>query len=205
MISLRTITITASIFIALLLIAVGLEFCNQRKENRRLSLNNHSLMAERDSLNGIAYTRSMTIREMKQYEDTLIQRLQLENISLKRLNRVTEMKVSSSRKNVPARWKPDTLKLPGKIDTLYPGRFIKLNTGCMSTSVFSPEGSDTAYISASCDVSGLLAIYQGKRIRQRYLFGLPIWRTGPRATTAQFVSDCDSLQVIIRDIEIRHD
>lgn len=204
MISDKIIFRTASAFVILLLIAVGLEFCSQRRENRRLSLNNHSLMAERDSLNGIAYTRSMTIREMKQYEDTVIQRLKLENISLKRLNRVTELKVSTSKKNVPVRWR-DTILVPVAGDTVYPGKFVKLKTGCMTSSLFSPEGSDTAFISASCDVSGMLAIYQGKRIRQRYLFGLPIWRTGPRATTAQFISDCDSLKVHIRDIEIRHD
>lgn len=199
----RTLVIIVASIILMLVGAIGF-FAELMGETKRLKLNYHAAMVERDSINGIATTRQMTIRELEQYEDSIVQLLKDNDIKLSRLERVSDLRMNYGKRNVPAKWKPDTIRIPGKPDTIYPGRFVNLDAPCLKASVFSAEGSDTAYISADCDVTGMLTVYRGKRINQHFLFGRPIFRTGPRAPTAQFITDCPDAKIQIRDIEI-HD
>ena len=179
-------------------------FSKLRSERNRWQQNFNSLALERDSVNGIAITRELTINELKESHEKDLKVLKEENININRLLRLSKVGVKSGFKDIPKKW-TDTLYLPSgaPFDSAMLGRFLKIDSSCVSIGIFEPEGSDTAYVSGHCQMNLTMAVYRGKRVRQHHLFGMPIFRSGPRQPTAKVITDCPGAKVHVTDIEIK--
>lgn len=180
-------------------------FLNLRSERNRWQQNFNSMAMERDSVNGVAITRELTINELKDSHEKDLMTLKMENISLNRLLRFSKAKIGTGFKDVPAKWITDTLYLPSgaPFDSAMLGRFLKVDSSCVSIGIFEPKGSDTAYVSGHCDINLTLAVYRGKRVRQHHLFGMKLFRSGPRQPTAKAITDCPGAKVRVTDIKIK--
>lgn len=180
-------------------------FDQLRSERNRWQQNFNSMALERDSVNGIAITRELTINELKDSHEKELMTLKMENININRLLRYSKARVGTGFKDVPAKWKTDTLYLPSgaPFDSAMLGRFLKVDSSCVSIGIFEPDGSDTAYVSGHCDINLTLAVYRGKRVRQHHLFGMKLFRTGPRQPTAKAITDCPGAKINLTDIEIK--
>ena len=174
------------------------------EERNRWQKNYNSMLLERDSVNGVAITRELTINELKDGYEKDLMALKLENISINRLFRLSKAGIKTGFKDVPKKW-IDTLYLPSgaDFDSAMLGRFLKIDSSCVSIGIFEPEGSDTAYVSGHCDINLTLAVYRGKRTRQHHLFGLKLFRSGPRQPTAKAITDCPGAVINLTDIEIK--
>jgi hypothetical protein len=179
-------------------------FSHLRSERNRWQQNYNSLELERDSVNGVAITRELTINELKQTNEKDLMLLKLENININRLLRLSKVGVKSGFKDVPRKW-TDTLYLPSNapFDSAMLGRFLKIESSCVNIGIFEPSGSDTAYVSGSCEMNLTMAVYRGKRVRQHHLFGIPLFRSGPRQPTAKVIADCPDAKIHVTDIEIK--
>ena len=180
-------------------------FDQLRSERNRWQQNFNSMALERDSVNGIAITRELTINELKDSHEKELMTLKMENININRLLRYSKARVGTEFKDVPAKWKTDTLYLPSgaPFDSAMLGRFLKVDSSCVSIGIFEPDGSDTAYVSGHCDINLTLAVYRGKRVRQHHLFGMKLFRSGPRQPTAKAITDCPGAKINLTDIEIK--
>jgi len=202
--SIKTLSIIA---IVLFLAFLGSQWLLERaaSERDRWHKNYNSVELERDSINGLAITRELSINELKESHEKDLKALMEENININRLLRLSKVGVKSGFKDVPKKWTPDTLYLPSNapFDSAMLGRFLKIDSSCVSIGIFEPEGSDTAYVSGHCQMNLTMAVYRGKRVRQHHLFGIPIFRSGPRQPTAKVIADCPDAKIHVTDIEIK--
>ena len=197
--------LAAIAIIILLITTVGWYTGFLNEERNRWQKNYNSMLLERDSVNGVAITRELTINELKDGYEKELMVLKMENISINRLLRYSKAGIKTGFKDVPKKWKTDTLYLPSNapFDSAMLGRFLKIDSSCVSISIFEPDGSDTAYVSGNCDINLTLAVYRGKRTRQHHLFGMKLFRSGPRQPTAKAIADCPGAVINLTDIEIK--
>jgi hypothetical protein len=175
-----------------------------RAESYRHENNYNSLLLENRNLqNGFALTQILT---KQQYEQIFSSRID----SLKRANRNREIKLNRIIQDLRAQviWERENVKeywtdsiTPGT--TIIAGRKILFNDSCMGGNIWYPADSSYALVSRWINLTVDAIIYEGKKSQQRKLFGIPLWRYGPREINARAFTNCgDSAKVFIRNIKI---
>lgn len=149
----------------------------------------------------ISITKTLTEQQLKDFYGPQLDKLQEENIKLKKLIRFTEFELERERNNIKEFWKDSLIYLPGEIRIA--GKKIVTQDSCLKITLFSPLGNDSVvFISTKQSIKGILAVYLGKRQQEFKLFKRRIFRYGEREKTAKMIINCDSSKVEIEDIEI---
>jgi len=149
----------------------------------------------------ISITKTLTEQQLRDFYGPQLDKLQEENIKLKKLIRFTEFELERERKNIKEFWKDSLIYLPGEIRIA--GKKIVTQDSCLKITLFSPLGNDSVvFISTKQSIKGILAVYLGKRQQEFKLFKRRIFRYGEREKTAKMIINCDSSKVEIEDIEI---
>lgn len=149
----------------------------------------------------ISITKTLTEQQLRDFYGPQLDKLQEENIKLKKLIRFTEFELERERNNIKEFWKDSLIYLPGEIRIA--GKKIVTQDSCLKITLFSPLGNDSVvFISTKQSIKGILAVYLGKRQQEFKLFKRRIFRYGEREKTAKMIINCDSSKVEIEDIEI---
>jgi hypothetical protein len=149
----------------------------------------------------ISITKTLTEQQVRDFYGPKLDKLQEENIKLKRLIRFTEFELERERKNIKEFWRDSLIYLPGEIRIA--GKKIVVQDSCLKITLFSPLGNDSiVFISTKQSIKGTLAVYLGKRQQEFKLFKRRMFRYGEREKTAKMIINCDSSKVQIEDIEI---
>lgn len=170
------------------------------KAARQVAEDNFKSTRVKDST-GFAVTLRLTTDQLQQeigvYLDS-INKLNDEKIKLNKVLRFTQFELSKSRVNIPV-LSTDTFRIH---DTIPIGRKAFIRDSCMSVEVFAPDTGKYIYFTTKLNVTGSIIVYRGKRRNQHSIFGLNLFRTGARLTSAKMNTNCDGAAIEIKDIEI---
>lgn len=150
---------------------------------------------------GFALTLKLTEEqfeaELNGYVDS-INTLNDEKIKLSRILRFTQFQLEQERKNIKVETRDSFIYG----DTVRIGRKAWLRDSCMSVEVFAPDTGSYVYFTTKLSIKGSLIVYEGLRRNQHTLFGMNIFRSGKRLTTAKMNTNCDGAELDVKDIEV---
>ena len=170
------------------------------KQAREIAEDNFRSTRVKDST-GFAITLQLTTdqfeSELHGYVDS-INKLNDEKIKLSRVLRFTQFELKKARENVRVQTRDSFIFG----DTIRLGRKAWLRDSCMSVEVFAPDTGAYVYFTTKMNITGSVIVYRGKRRNQHEIFGLKLFRTGKRLTSAKLNTNCDGVQINLNDIEI---
>jgi hypothetical protein len=162
-------------------------------------------LEKKSLMDGFAYTQKLTQDEFKERYSGVIDSLNelrtSDKIKYNRVNSLLRLELNKERENIKVLTNDSLVYLKG--DSIRIGRKGVLADSCLKVRVYAPDTSDYFMISTSLNLKADLVVYEGKRRTQHKLFGMNLFRSGKRLSTAKMFTNCDSANVEIRNIEIQ--
>lgn len=170
--------------------------------NRNLQNYNAVEAARKQERNGYAITQHLTRQQFEEKYSSLLDSLNRERkdkIKLSRMLGISQIHIQKLKDSIRVDWH-DSIT-PGK--NIVAGRALRFDDACARFSVFYPTDSSYALISSEIDIRANVLLFRGERIKRARIFGINLWRYGPRQPSAQVITNCgDSTFISVESVEV---
>lgn len=170
----------------------------KEESNRHESNYDALLQNAQNERNGYASTLRLTREQFEKLRGHILDsldKLSPDKIKPTRVKSYASVNIKDDSKNVLVKWRDSLVYVR---DTVIKGRTFKFNDTCLDVTVYEPlhpDSSQFAYITTAIDISANLVVYRGSRTKQFSLFGLNIFKYGPREEKAKLFTNCGTVKL----------